>query len=719
MDHGMDVQEMDVEATEEGVLPQIQSGESASTFTLKAFVAGAFLSFCIGIGPLYGNMVLRGSYTALDFSTAAAIFLFFVFVGVVNFLLELTGRSFFRSLILLAGAVLSFILFRVASDLTLQGYVFFLLLLLVAGGNVLAAATGRPLALNRGELLVTYVMMIVACSIPTMGLTEYLLPVLPGAYYYATPENDWANLIHPYIPSWIAPQNPEWLKYFYEGAPKGFSIPWGLWIRPLAYWILMLAALYFAMICMMVILRKQWVEKERLIYPMVQVPLEMIKEEPGSLLRPFFRNPAMWIGFAIPFIVGCVKALHNYYNFIPTINLSTSIPIFRRTTNILMNLSFPMVGFSYFINTDIAFGLWVFNYLAKIHLGIFNILGIESTENLDIYGIPWSPTLAHQGMGAMIVLALFGLWIARGHLKDVFRKAFTQAPDVDDSDEILSYRTAVWGTIVSLVVMWIWIWRSGMPLWIVPIFLFGSFVLFIGITRIVAEGGVAAARAPLIPSGFVISGVGCSALGPTGLIAIAFSYIWVADIRTFVMASVANGLKLGQGLGRRRSPLFWAIVIAIVVSFVSSAWIILKLSYAYGGINLNGWFFGGGPRAPFEFVSTRLATPTPVNETGWLWTGIGAAFMALLMLARHRFLWWPLHPLGFPISAIGMTNYIAFSVFLAWLIKTVVLKYGGPKLYRATRPFFLGLILGQFVVAGMWLIIDYFTGMTDNNIYWV
>ena len=66
-----------------------------------------------------------------------------------------------------------------------------------------------------------------------------------------------------------------------------------------------------------------------------------------------------------------------------------------------------------------------------------------------------------------------------------------------------------------------------------------------------------------------------------------------------------------------------------------------------------------------------------------------------------------------------MTNYISFSVFLAWLIKTVILKYGGPVLFRHAKPFFFGLILGQFTVAGLWLIIDYFTGMTDNNIYWV
>ena len=91
---------------------------------------------------------------------------------------------------------------------------------------------------------------------------------------------------------------------------------------------------------------------------------------------------------------------------------------------------------------------------------------------------------------------------------------------------------------------------------------------------------------------------------------------------------------------------------------------------------------------------------------------MGGIIMGLLMLVRQRFLWWPFHPLGFPISAVFGTMF--FSVFLAWLIKSVVMKYGGPRLYLKTRPFFLGLILGQFVTVGVWYVIDYFTGATWN-----
>ena len=88
--------------------------------------------------------------------------------------------------------------------------------------------------------------------------------------------------------------------------------------------------------------------------------------------------------------------------------------------------------------------------------------------------------------------------------------------------------------------------------------------------------------------------------------------------------------------------------------------------------------------------------------------------MVGLNFVRTRFLWWPLHPVGL---ALGLTHPIYrvwFSIFIAWMFKAFILKYGGPKLYRMLRPFFLGLILGGFSSAGVWLLIDAFTGMHGN-----
>ena len=77
-----------------------------------------------------------------------------------------------------------------------------------------------------------------------------------------------------------------------------------------------------------------------------------------------------------------------------------------------------------------------------------------------------------------------------------------------------------------------------------------------------------------------------------------------------------------------------------------------------------------------------------------------------------------LHPLGYPIGPIWIMDHLWFNMFLAWLIKLLVLKYGGLGFYRKTRPFFLGMILGHIVPGGFFLLVDHFTGMVGNVIFW-
>jgi len=646
--------------------------ENASGLTLRAFAVGALLSAFIGAGACYGANVVGGSLLAVNFTTGAALFLFFFLVGGVNTVLRIVKRSS---------------------------------------------------ALTRGELATIYVMMMIACTIPTVGLMGYLPPLLTTPFYYATPENDWGGIIQPHIRPWLIP-DPATAKPLFEGLPRGAPIPWEVWIKPLLAWSVFFWALFFVMICMTVILRKQWMDHERLIYPIVQVPLDIIKgEETSGFVNSFFKSKLMWAGFLLPFVIQSMKALRNYYPYLPNILLRYDLPIFRRTMSLPFFLSFPTLGFSYLINLDIAFGLWFFNLLAVVEKGIFNITGFHSTEQSSIYGVGDYPYLAHQGMGAMIVLVLFGLWVGRKHLKGVWQTVLGRDDGEDDDEEILSYRAAVLGLLGGLVVMAIWLWQSGLSSWwVVFLFLFGTFIVYLGLTRIVAQGGVAVARSPMIASDFVILSVGSTALGSAALVSLAFTYIWSADISTFVMASSANGLKLAAetDIGKRKRLLLWAMMLSIAVTFASSFWVLTRESYMHGGINFvgqGGWSFGDGARYPFEYVIRAIQTPASPHPGGWIFTGVGATLMTLLMIARRRFLWWPLHPLGFPISVIGYPVLtVWFSVFLAWLFKLTILKYGGPRLFRQSRPFFLGLIAGQFVVAGVWLIIDHFTGMVGNQL---
>ena len=720
--------ERDIEAREETEAPDEEAGAvdgPIRAFTAKAFLIGGFLAFFLAMSAPYSNMVIRGSAMALDFSTPGALFLFFFLTGVLNVVLRATRRPVPAVIFLaLVGIPYTIRIVRGTGDPSFSflspGMIFSSFIVALSFANFVVTLFRRSLALNRRELLVVYVMMIVSSAIPEMGQAEQLLPIITGAFYYATPENEWAELFHPYVQEWMVVRDPEVIQQFFEGAPKGQPVPWGAWAEPLLYWVPFLIVISFVMICMMVIVRRQWMERERLIYPLVHTPLEMVKEDPkGGLFNPFFKSPLMWAGFALPVLVSTVNALHNYYSFIPSLQIVSNVPILRRTVSLIFRLSFPMVGFSYLINLDIALSLWFFNILANIQKGILGILGIMNTEQLGIYGAAATPSLAHQGMGALVVLVVLGLWVGRGHLKGVLRKAFRGDPEVDDSDEIMSYRFAVLGVLGGMVFMTIWIWQSGLAFWASIAFMLLAFLIFIGLTRVVVESGVAEAVASSIASAVLVSAVGSTVLGPSGMASISLTYVWCADIRSFVMASAGNGLKLSDEMGRRKRPLFWAMIATVVVAMLGAIWMIMRASYTHGGINMNSWFFRGNVLAPFNYITHYLKTPSTVNWWGWIHTAIGGGMMVALILARQHFLWWPLHPVGYPIGCVWLMDQVWFSIFLAWLVKAVALKYGGPKLYRMLRPFFLGMILGQFVIAGTWLIIDYFTGMTDNAVFWI
>ncbi|MBT7859541.1 MAG: hypothetical protein HN712_04480 [Gemmatimonadetes bacterium] len=646
----------------------------ASPFTPRAFVIGGLLAVFLAFACPYTVFLHHTAGMAADFITAGAVFLFFLLTFVVNSLLRLFSGD---------------------------------------------------LALRPGELILVYTMMIVASAIPTWGLMANLLPVLPGAFYFATPENNWAGIIHPFIPTWAAPRNPMAIKYFFEGLPQGEQIPWGAWALPLASWLVLITAVYGAMMSSMVIIRRQWIENERLIFPLTQLPLEMIgRDEDGkiSVVSRLFRSPLLWLGFAIPMVVFSTHGLHQYFNFVTPFDIE-QIFYLHRTTPIRLFLSFPVLGFIYFVHLDIAFSLWFFHLVARTQSMVFNVVGFDLPGHGETFTGAYggtSPAVSHQAMGAMAVLVLFGLWTARSHLRDVVRRALFAAPDVDDSKEAMSYRSALAVWVTSSIVIGAWLFASGMPAWAVPFFLAAAFFTFFGLSRIIAEAGVGFCRAQMVAPIFSVYSLGSEPLGHAGLVSMGLTYTWAVDIRTSVMASTINGLKLADALGiEKPRRLLLGAAIAAALSLVTAAVTTLWLAYTYGGINLQGWFFSGMPQTVFGFVADKINTPlTPdVIWSRWLFTGVGALLMAAMMSLRQHVVSWPLHYIGFPIGDTWVMSWVWFSIFLGWFLKLVILRYWGVRGYRQLRPFFLGLVLGQISCAGTWMLIDVCTGMVGNYIH--
>ena len=695
---------------------------SHQPLTLRALAVGSFLSFFLGVGSNYSDTVIKGSYMTLDFSTPGAIFLFIVLVGFLNSLYKLTGRHWALSAGVTAALVVAWAVHFSPFDrlpLYSPGVLFSSFLILSMATNTILAGMGRNLSLNRSELIVVYIMLIVVASLATMGLCETILPAITGVFYYASPENHWAEILFPVLPDEIMLDDGDENRTFYEGfGTKQFTIPWGIWLRPMAMWGVFLLALYLTMVSLAVILRRQWMDRERLSYPLVQVPQAMIRgEDAGQIVNPFFKNKTMWAGAALPILVGLFTGLNKYLAGWPVIPTAWSFPIgYGQSIN--MTISFAVLGFSYLIGPDIALGIWGFALLSKLEKMFFVANGV--TKQQDVWAVSTSELLNYQGLGALIVFVGIGLWVGREHLAQVWKKFLGQDSELSDDDEIMTYRSAVSGCLIGTIVMIGWFVYLGTPLWAATLFVFLAMVIFTGLARVVAEAGIAAIISPMVAPDFMVYGLGSQLLGATATASFSMSYIFAADIRVFLMGVVANGLKLIEGMNRHsRRIVFWAIVIAILLGITGSLFTVMSLGYRDGGINSNVWFFKNMPNIIYKTAATNIEEPEGVYWMGMSFVGAGAGAMLALTWLRQRFLWWPLHPIGFPIMTSWLVDWMWFSIFFAWLIKVTILKYGGASLFARSRYFFLGLIAGRMLITGGFLVVDYLSGMVGNAIFWI
>mgnify|MGYP005836825585 CR=1 FL=1 len=590
--------------------------------------------------------------------------------------------------------------------------VFFVLVGLL---NPVLKAVSRRLALRRGELLVIFVLVLIASAVPNWGMMGQLLPIMAGATYYATPENHWLETILPHVPDWVAPQDPLVCRYFYEGLPPGRAIPWGAWLPPLAGWTLFLIAFYAATIGIILLLRRQWTEQERLVYPLMRLPLEMVEGVDGPRLLPdLLRSKLMWLGFLLALVPTSVIALHHYVPSVPFIQLrnSLAIPVQRETIIFYLWLNPSVIAFNYLINTDLAFSLWFFAIVTSIQTPLWRLWGIGAGA-AEIY-CAGNPALSNQAMGAMLLMVVVGLLNAR---REIARAWAAATGHGEYHGEPSPARTVMLCLAVGLGGMLLWLWAAGLRPLAGAIFLLGAFVTFLALTRATVQGGVPVSRAALIPQSFVAHALGTRFIGPAGTVALGYSFAWSADIRVIMMTFFAHALKLWgelRSMGRRLLPL---AVAAIVLAGLVNTAAILHAAYTRGGVNLGGWLFGGCPRSAFSYAAMQLADPVTPSPGRWLWLLLGAGLMYGLTVMHYQCAWWPLHPLGFAIAPTQPVQDLWFSGFWGWLVKVVVMRYGGYRAYSVGVQFFMGVILGQFIGSSLWLVIDALMGSTGNMIY--
>lgn len=580
--------------------------------------------------------------------------------------------------------------------------------------NLLGWMFGKRFSLSPLELLTILAMNLIASVVPVRGLIGWLLPVVASPFYFATPENGWASYLHDHIASWIAPRNTgNAMGYFFEGAPPGVEVSYGIWALPLFWWLTFVVAVFVVSVCVTVILRKQWVENENLNYPIVGVGIEIAnRSRTDGFLPPFVFDKPFKFGFAASLCLAVWQITTYFAPGLPSPPLLTEkwftiapgFPPFRVMASIFT------LGFCFFANLEVLFSVWFFFIVFMVQNYAFNRLGLTLGTEAD----PWSAygIVGWQSGGAFTLMVLWVLFVARKHLMGVLKKAAGIVGGVDDSDEMMRYRAATLGAIIGLGFMVLWLRAAGMQLLPAVVFVAMTLILYVGVARIIVDTGIPYIAGPLTAQSAVIYTFGAGALSPGDLTTMAFTYAIIARNSGLFMSALAHIAKMADSARRdpslnrtvdvwnhQRGRFVWAVLLAAMAGVVVGLVYTLYLGYEYGAYNFNEWAFGVGSPSFFDRAASFIRAPfaTNWNKVGMFCVG-GTAFIAL-NFARYRLPWWPLHPIGLTVSSTFAIRAVVLCVFVVWGVKLLIIKIGGPNLYHRSKPFAVGLIIGW--VAGV------------------
>jgi len=373
--------------------------------------------------------------------------------------------------------------------------------------------------------------------------------------------------------------------------------------------------------------------------------------------------------------------------------------------SIYMPFFWSVIGFSYLLTLNVSFSLWFFFFIYKFECLFGDIMGFSMPTSS---GFGAKAFAANQEMGASIVLVIFIFWVGKSHFLDVLKKTISRGKP--DPNEAISYRWSIIGLVCGILVLSLMSFAAGMSLWVAFSVLVFFLIVCIVFTWMTSDGGILLVHPSFRPEDLLVNALGPKIIGPQSLTILTFqSRILMHDLREFMMPNFMNGLKIADGVELKKKSLLTAMILAIIVAIGVSFYSSLKLLYGKGASVLQNWTYFSAPTSEFSRLSFLISNPSGTDWNGILFTLIGGIVMLFLIIMRLRFLWWPFHPIGYVMPSDFAMHNLWFSLFMGWLSKSILLKLGGLRAYRNARPFFLGLVLGESFIGGIWIILGLIT----------
>jgi len=537
--------------------------------------------------------------------------------------------------------------------------------------------------LGRREVLWMYAVVTATVGISTMGMVQFLVTSLAAPFWFANAGNRWEEF-WAHIPAWVAPRSPEVVKGFFVGQ-SSLYLPqvWKAWLVPVLVWAGFIAVLLVAQFCLAAVFSLHWAKRERLTFPMLQLPLVLTQQRSA-------RKPMLWVGIALAVGIQGLNALHYMVPSVPELRvLPTEIgsrlpPPWNGIGTLYLTFYPSVIGLFALVPTNILFSCAFFFALTKGENLMAGVWGLNQAGG----GGSGFPYAGEQAQGAIVAFALVVAWSARERLRESLRHP---------AERLWWVAFAV--SLAALIAF-------GIALGLRPATAVTLFAVFF--LCMVSIGWLRAALGPIWnPGNDVAWWTRALVRSPMSVSeGVGLAYLrWFSfgDFRAHALPTYSEMLVLADASHIPRKPFLVSLGIASLLSIFASLWIALDVYYRHGASSAitDQWRTYQG-RLAFDILRSQLdgLAPQP-GASQLLAAGWGAVFVLLLQAARHHFLWFPLHPGGFVMAQSGALEWMWVPIVIAGLVKAAILKAGGLRLYEKAVPFFIGLIVGDYAICGV------------------
>lgn len=585
--------------------------------------------------------------------------------------------------------------------------------------NALLKKRAPRWALTPGELITCYILLCAASAVSNDQTVFLLVGMIGHPAWFSTPSNRWSEQFGADLPAWLTVQDREALRGFYLGGASVWQ--WetlAAWGPPLLAWLVFLMVLLGVMLCINALVRQPWTEAQRLTYPIVTLPVQMTDEK-----ERFFRSRLMWAGFALTAVLNLINGLHVLYPSLPEIPRHVDLtPLFFTERPWSSFTAWPgarvpigiypfIFGLGLLMPLDLVFSCWFFYLLTRL-------AAVEQTRRGwdTISGFPFDVDMAS---GAFAAIFLYALWQLRGHIKRVWREVFRgqrSAPTPDT--EPMSYRTAVLGLVLGLAFLTLFATQAGMSPALAFTFMACYFAFSTVITRMRAEAGITSHDVYMGgPDVLLVNTLGSERLGRGDLMGMSLLFWFNRAYDGHPMPQQLEGFRLGEKRGLSLRGVAGLMLLGAGAGAVSACVVMLMVMHQLGAasgkvvecITISG--------EPWNRLGSWIASPTSTNWHALSARGIGFALAAGLFSLRNYLPGCPFHPIGVAMAGSWAMYKIWSSLLFSWLVKGLVLRYGGRRWYGGLVHFGLGLVLGDCVLGGFWAIVGAANNITTFGVW--